>query len=59
MSAPDVNIERQKKRHRPMIRSLWVGLALIVVVSVGVLLANSLFDTGPAALIPDTSGTEG
>ena len=28
MSAPDVNLERQKRRHRPMVRGLWIGMAV-------------------------------
>ncbi|WP_299953054.1 hypothetical protein [uncultured Roseobacter sp.] len=31
MSAPDTNIERQKKRHKPAIWGLWGGLFLAVI----------------------------
>ncbi|MBW4707860.1 hypothetical protein KX928_08690 [Roseobacter sp. YSTF-M11] len=31
MSAPDTNIGKQKKRHRPALWGLWLGLALAVI----------------------------
>jgi len=33
MSAPDVNLERQKNRHRTMVRGLWIGAAVAVIVA--------------------------
>jgi len=35
MSAPDVNLERQKNRHRTMVRGLWIGVAIGVMVAAG------------------------
>jgi hypothetical protein len=36
MSAPDVNLERQKSRHRTMVRGLWIGAAIAVIVAVAI-----------------------
>lgn len=40
MSAPDVNIETQKHRHRTMIRGLWIGAAFaaLVVIVAGIVI---------------------
>jgi hypothetical protein len=52
MSAPDVNIEKQKHRHRTMVRGLWVGAAIALLVVGGIAISAGVFDTDPADLIP-------
>lgn len=34
MSAPDVNVKRQKKRHRPAVWGIWISVAVVVVAGV-------------------------
>jgi hypothetical protein len=36
MSAPDVNIERQKARHKTMVRGLWIGAVLAIAAALAV-----------------------
>ena len=43
MSSPDTNIEKQKHRHRTMVRGIWLGLAVAGVV----LLATTVFGANP------------
>ncbi|ABG32825.1 hypothetical protein [Roseobacter denitrificans] len=39
MSAPDVTLERQKHRHRKMVRGIWIGVGIIALVSIGAYVA--------------------
>jgi hypothetical protein len=34
MSAPDTNIKKQKKRHKPAIWGLWLSLAVVVIAAI-------------------------
>jgi hypothetical protein len=52
MSAPDVDIEKQKHRHRTMARGLWIGGAVAVLVAAGLAVAMGVFDTDPTEVIP-------
>ncbi|MGA9253586.1 MAG: hypothetical protein WBV71_14190 [Roseobacter sp.] len=36
MSAPDVNVDRQKSRHITMVRGLWIGVAIAVIFAVAI-----------------------
>lgn len=52
MSAPDVNIEKQKKRHHTMIQGIWIGLGIAVVVALIMSVAMGVFNADPTAMIP-------
>jgi hypothetical protein len=56
MSAPDVNLEKQKHRHRTMVRGLWVGAALAIVVAIGLVVSETVFGADPADLAPAATG---
>lgn len=51
MSAPDTNLERQKKRHRAPLVGIWASLALVAVLFIGWLLFY--------AVSPDSEETGG
>lgn len=36
MSAPDTNLATQKRKHRPALRGLWLGLFLALIITAGV-----------------------
>lgn len=44
MSAPDVNIDKQKKRHRTMVWGIWIGVAIAGLVMIGFGLASMFED---------------
>lgn len=52
MSSPDVNIGKQKHRHRTMIRGLWIGVGIALVVTAGVIVSG----IDPAALFVEPTG---
>lgn len=51
MSAPDVNLERQKNRHRTMVRGLWIGVAIAGAVAVCVYVYSTVSDAESAAVV--------
>ncbi|MFK7763737.1 MAG: hypothetical protein AB8B62_10770 [Roseobacter sp.] len=59
MSAPDVNIERQKKRHHTMVKGIWIGLGIAIVVAVGLSVAMGIFNVDPTAVIPTETEAAG
>ena len=59
MSAPDVNVERQKTRHSTMVRGLWIGAAVAVVVTLGIFVYTSLSgEEASAVLTPATADSQ-
>ncbi|WP_298842245.1 hypothetical protein [uncultured Roseobacter sp.] len=56
MSAPDTNIERQKTRHIPMLRGVWIGLLIAAGVAFVALSGDSGSETASPAAVSDTSG---
>jgi hypothetical protein len=59
MSAPDVNLEKQKHRHRTMVRGLWVGAAVAVIVAIGLIVSETVFDADPTDLAPAADAAKG
>ncbi len=57
MSAPDVNLDRQKRRHRPMLRGLWIGLAVAVGVALLWAVAAALGVQVTDAVTPASPGS--
>jgi hypothetical protein len=38
MSAPDTNIKKQKKRHKPAIWGIWISVAVVVIAGAAAIL---------------------
>lgn len=53
MTAPDVSLERQKRRHRTMVKGIWWGVAIAVLVAVifWIMMASPGSDSASAALL--------
>ncbi len=52
MSAPDVNLDRQKRRHSTMIRGVWIGLLIAVGVAAAWAVAHYGFGVTTTEIVP-------
>ena len=52
MSAPDVSLERQKRRHRTIVKGLWVGVTVAVIVAVMAFFFSIIIDSDTAYATP-------
>ena len=59
MSAPDVNIEKQKHRHRTMVRGVWIGVAIACVVAAGIWVGMGVFGADPTDLNTGAAAVSG
>ena len=55
MSAPDVTLETQKHRHRKMVRGIWIGVGIAVLVGIAALVAVFGFGVELQEAVPPAS----
>ncbi|AEI94511.1 hypothetical protein [Roseobacter litoralis] len=55
MSAPDVNLEKQKHRHRRMVLGIWIGVAIAGLVGIAAVIAIFGFGADLQDAIPPES----